>query len=86
MGRTCEGSDDNPGRFASGFTMERDGVCGPLVGIIPSKRHERSHIMYWSCGGNRLVSFVKRETRVGQGPIPSSLRRIQLSESVGVFL
>lgn len=28
MGRTSEGSDDNPGRFASGFAMERDGMCG----------------------------------------------------------
>lgn len=26
-----------------------------------SIRHERSHIMYWKCGRNRLMSFVKRE-------------------------
>lgn len=33
-------------------------------------RHERSHIMYWKCGRNHLMSFVKREKI---DPIPSSL-------------
>lgn len=33
MGRTSEGSDDDPGRFASGYTMELEGgyVCASSV-------------------------------------------------------
>lgn len=71
MGRTSEGSDDDPDRFASGFTLERDGMYGPPPSrcgsyllrwyAVRSIRHERSHIMYWKCGRNRLMSFVKRK-------------------------
>lgn len=71
----AEGSDDNPGRFASGCTQWK--WKGLFVKIIPSMvcfppvRHERSHIMYWNCGRNRLMSLsnVSRDGRA-QSPIP----------------
>lgn len=63
---------------------------GPLVKIIPSMvcfppvRHERSHIMYWNCGRNRLMS-LSNVSRDGRAQSPS-LPWIQLSKSAGVFL
>lgn len=52
--------------------------------LLPPIRHERSHIMYWNCGKNRLMSLsnVRRDGRA-QSP---SLSWIQLSKSAGVFL
>lgn len=88
MGRTNEGSDDNPGRFASGFAQWNwvRFLCGSylLRYTISPIRHERSHIMYWNCGKNRLMSS-SNVSRDGMDQSPS-LPWIQLSKSAGAFL
>lgn len=78
MGRTSGGIRRRPGSVRLWMhTMEME---GPLVKIIPSMvcfppvRHERSHIMYWNCGRNRLMSLsnVSRDGRAQSHPCRGS--------------